>query len=198
MNRIKELREQRNLTLRDLSRKVGISFGALGNYENERREPKLDTWKKIANYFGVSVGYLQGLTSVETPYTELQNKAEVAPIIDKIKNNSEFTDEEFPIALQVIMARQIEKAPERLLAIADLIIPGEKHDINDFSNLELAEETNQLLYWVVSTVLYRNENDKKTHSSEDTIELFRKISNGLQNYMTGLPTDDYFTTKDNH
>lgn len=60
MNRIKELREKRNLTLRELGKEVGISFGALGNYENERREPRLKTWKTLADYFGVPVAYLQG------------------------------------------------------------------------------------------------------------------------------------------
>lgn len=62
MNRIKELRKKEGLTLQELGKKVDISFGALGNYENERREPKLATWRKLANYFGVSVGYLQGIS----------------------------------------------------------------------------------------------------------------------------------------
>lgn len=62
MNRLKELRTKKGLTLQELSKEVNISFGALGNYENERREPKLATWKKLADYFGVSVGYLQGIS----------------------------------------------------------------------------------------------------------------------------------------
>ncbi|MBJ7631651.1 helix-turn-helix transcriptional regulator [Weissella confusa] len=64
MNRIKELREKRNLTLRELEKEVGISFGALGNYENERREPRLKAWKTLADYFGVPVAYLQGVSDV--------------------------------------------------------------------------------------------------------------------------------------
>lgn len=69
MNRLKELRTKKGLTLQELSKEVNISFGALGNYENERREPKLATWKKLANYFDVSIPYLQGLT--EYPSTEM-------------------------------------------------------------------------------------------------------------------------------
>lgn len=34
----------------------------LGKYERNEREPKLKTWIKLADYFNVSVGYLQGLT----------------------------------------------------------------------------------------------------------------------------------------
>ena len=34
----------------------------LGKYERNEREPKLKTWIKLADYFNVSVSYLQGLT----------------------------------------------------------------------------------------------------------------------------------------
>ena len=60
MNKLKELRKEKKLTLRELSHNTGISFGALGNYEKERREPSHETWQKLADFFGVSVLYLQG------------------------------------------------------------------------------------------------------------------------------------------
>lgn len=40
---------------------TGIKRGTLNNYENGKTEPKLETWQKLADYFGVSVGYLQGI-----------------------------------------------------------------------------------------------------------------------------------------
>jgi len=60
MNKLRELRKENNLTLRELAHNTGVSFGALGNYEKERREPSYEMWQKLANYFGVSVLYLQG------------------------------------------------------------------------------------------------------------------------------------------
>lgn len=59
-NRIKELREKRNLTLDDVQIQTGINRGTFSNYENGTTEPKLNTWQKLADYFNVSVPYLQG------------------------------------------------------------------------------------------------------------------------------------------
>ncbi len=61
LNRLKELREKNHLTLRKLGEKVNMSSSRLSQYETKRREPKLDTWQKLADYFGVSVPYLQGI-----------------------------------------------------------------------------------------------------------------------------------------
>ena len=60
MNRIKELRNKNNLTLRALGQKVNMSSSRLSQYETGRREPKIETWQKLADYFNVSVPYLQG------------------------------------------------------------------------------------------------------------------------------------------
>ena len=68
MNRLKELRQKNNLTLKKLSeqlsnRDVKISADALAKYERGDREPKIETWKKLAEFYGVSPEYLMGLNS---------------------------------------------------------------------------------------------------------------------------------------
>ena len=63
-NRIKELREKRNLTLDDVQIQTGINRGTFSNYKNGTTEPKLNTWQKLADYFNVSVPYLQGLDQI--------------------------------------------------------------------------------------------------------------------------------------
>lgn len=60
MNRIKELRQKNNLTLRELGKKVDMSSSRISQYETGKREPKLETWKKLADFFDVPVSYLQG------------------------------------------------------------------------------------------------------------------------------------------
>ena len=60
-NRLKELRQKNNLTLKELGQKVGMANNTLSQYEIGKREPKLETWKKLADFFGVSVSYLQGI-----------------------------------------------------------------------------------------------------------------------------------------
>ncbi|MPW14179.1 helix-turn-helix domain-containing protein [Lactobacillus helveticus] len=61
MNRIKELRQKNNLTLRGLGQKVDLSKGAISRYENGVRKPKPETWQALADFFNVSVPYLQGI-----------------------------------------------------------------------------------------------------------------------------------------
>lgn len=68
-NRLKELRHEKNLTLKEVSSQLEqnnlkISPDALAKYERGDREPKLDTWQKLADYFNVSVPYLQGLDQI--------------------------------------------------------------------------------------------------------------------------------------
>lgn len=70
MNRLKELREKNNLTLRALGQKVNMSSSRLSQYETGKREPKLETWQKLADFFGVSVPYLQGIEPDFTEVTE--------------------------------------------------------------------------------------------------------------------------------
>lgn len=61
-NRVKQLRQQRKVTLQQLSNKTGISISSLSAYENNRRSPKIENWIKLADFFGVSVSYLQGVS----------------------------------------------------------------------------------------------------------------------------------------
>lgn len=70
MNRLKELRKRRGLTLAELKDKIkdkqGVSFSTsqLSSYENGKRSPRNESaWEAIADYFGVSVGYLLGYDS---------------------------------------------------------------------------------------------------------------------------------------
>lgn len=59
-NRIKQLRLEQHKTQKEVGEAVGLSDRAIAHYEKGIREPKLETWQKLANYFDVTVYYLQG------------------------------------------------------------------------------------------------------------------------------------------
>lgn len=65
MNRIKEIRQEKKLSQKDLAKKLNISQQAISLYEKGDREPKLETWQKLADFFGVSVPYLQGISDIK-------------------------------------------------------------------------------------------------------------------------------------
>lgn len=68
-NRIKELRNKNNLTLRALGQKVNMSSSRLSQYETGKREPKLETWQKLADFFNVPVDYLLGISKDRSTLT---------------------------------------------------------------------------------------------------------------------------------
>ena len=58
-NRIKQLRLEQHKTQKEVGKAIGLSDRAIAHYEKGIREPKLETWIKLADFFGVSVSYLQ-------------------------------------------------------------------------------------------------------------------------------------------
>ena len=66
-NRLKEIRQEKNLSQTDIAKALGVTRQAISLYEKGDREPKLETWQKLADFFGVSVPYLQGISRVRSP-----------------------------------------------------------------------------------------------------------------------------------
>lgn len=60
MNRIKELRAAKNVKQADLASAISVSQAALSGYETGKFQADIDTYKKIAAYFDVSLDYLLG------------------------------------------------------------------------------------------------------------------------------------------
>ena len=58
--RLKELREEKNLTQKELADKVLVSQAAIARWEEGKRSPNLDALILIANFFDVSLDYLVG------------------------------------------------------------------------------------------------------------------------------------------
>ena len=60
MNRIKELREERGLTIRKLAELLNINNQNISRYENEQRDISTELLKVFASFFEVSIDYLLG------------------------------------------------------------------------------------------------------------------------------------------
>lgn len=101
MLQIKELRIKKGLTQQQVADALHISRQVYGFYENGKREPNIETLKRIASFFGVSVDYLLGTDSSVS--SSLQKKIsnadketlqELEAYLDYItyKNNKESTE----------------------------------------------------------------------------------------------------------
>lgn len=77
MNRLKELRKNRGLTLKQLSKAfseenlVNAKDNTLSRYETSKREPSVKVLKAYAIYFNVSIDYLLGVN-----HTQCTDKAD--------------------------------------------------------------------------------------------------------------------------
>ncbi|MGK4078048.1 helix-turn-helix domain-containing protein [Ligilactobacillus salivarius] len=61
MNRLRQVRKQKEITIKEVAEDTGISENLIGKYEREEREPRRETWIKLADYYCVPVAYLMGL-----------------------------------------------------------------------------------------------------------------------------------------
>lgn len=98
MNRIKELRKQRKLSQRALSEQIGVNIRTVQRWERGEGAMKPPTAEGVANFFGVSVGYLLGYSQKpDIPEKEELQLSERQQYIQKLTNinislllNSEF------------------------------------------------------------------------------------------------------------
>ena len=61
MNKLRQVRKQKELTVKEVADEIGFSETRLHQYETEKREPKKETWIKLADYYNVPASYLMGL-----------------------------------------------------------------------------------------------------------------------------------------
>lgn len=91
MNRIKEVRKKKGLSLQQVADAVGLGNNTISRYETEKREPKIETWNKLAEYFNVPTSYLMGLSddvngwkewAENTGYSVKQIKDEIQRLVE--------------------------------------------------------------------------------------------------------------------
>ena len=66
--RIKELRTEAGLTQQELADRLGISKQAVSMYETGKRRPAFEIADALADFFGVSIGFLSGSTDQREAY----------------------------------------------------------------------------------------------------------------------------------
>ncbi len=72
MNRLKELRQEKNLSQKELAEDIGVHYRTLQNWENGESQIKPDKAQTLAEYFGVSVGYVLGYDGLKNQILETE------------------------------------------------------------------------------------------------------------------------------
>lgn len=83
-DRLRKLRQDKNLTLEELGEKLGVSHATIYKYEKgEIANMKQSTIKKLAEIFGVSPVYIMGL-DIDNPSIRMVDKVRSVPILGTI------------------------------------------------------------------------------------------------------------------
>ena len=80
-NRIRDLREDRDLRQTDVSKATGIDQKTLSNYETGKTSPDSYALIRLADFFGVSIDYLVGRTEID-----IKSKEDLTSRLDGMKN----------------------------------------------------------------------------------------------------------------
>ncbi|MCG8540441.1 MAG: helix-turn-helix transcriptional regulator [Clostridia bacterium] len=67
-DRLRKLRIEKEMTQEDLAKKFNTGKASISHYESNRRIPDANTIKKYADYFGVTIDYILGITEERNIY----------------------------------------------------------------------------------------------------------------------------------
>lgn len=120
MNRLKELRQEKKLSQKELAENIGVHYRTLQNWENGESQIKPEKAQILADHFGVSVGFLLGYESNEQEYLPWEDE------LKKLRTGKGITQEElaqllnFPVSLiQAWENEQQGYTKKQLQALAD-------------------------------------------------------------------------------
>ena len=66
--RLKELREDSDITQKYLAELLHIKQNTYSQYENGHRQPPLEVLITLAKFYGVTLDYLVGISDIKNPY----------------------------------------------------------------------------------------------------------------------------------
>lgn len=72
MNRLKELRKEKKLSQKEIAQEMSISEKTLSRWENGESQIKPEKAQQLADFFGVSVGYLLGYSDVRFELEQIE------------------------------------------------------------------------------------------------------------------------------
>ncbi|WP_459525089.1 helix-turn-helix transcriptional regulator [Leuconostoc lactis] len=149
MNRISELRKETNTSQTELAELLGVTRQAISLYEKwpdkGGREPKLETWKKLADYFGVYIGYIQGVSDIrKNDYTGLATSDNdvLLNIIDELYKNDNRADKKLVEYIKSSFSRNVNNS---IITMYLLRLVVALFAIDTDNNMEIYEEFAQRL-----------------------------------------------------
>lgn len=148
--RLKQLREKKGVTQKDVADAIGITAQTIMAYESGRRKPPLDIAAKLAKYFGASLDWLCGLLDDTANATNRQ-------IVHMLRVIAEKTGQTVSKIEGFKRSKDVEKYFEDLEKMKGLLANG---DI-DQELFDLWEEKKNSEEWLDETFETEGEDDEQ-------------------------------------
>ena len=74
MNRLKDLREYKDMLQKDIAKIIDMSQRGYSHYETESSDIPTEILKKLAIFYNTSIDYILGLTNTKEPYPRRKEK----------------------------------------------------------------------------------------------------------------------------
>lgn len=105
MNRIKQLREEFNLTQQELADKINGAKSTIAMYENESRKPSMEVLISLSEIFDCTIDYLLGKSNIRNPEQINIDDADVA-FASGVKGLNETNKMIIKNTLEALLAKQ--------------------------------------------------------------------------------------------
>ena len=182
MNRLKELRKEKKLSQKEIAKEMSISEKTLSRWENGESQIKPEKAQQLADYFGVSVGYLLGYIDDSEIYDdEVIVEPEKGMILaySPKRSNKKLQEKMFKDFITFFRDNTIFVSDEEILSLYSMVqainlnnsTPRCTHFTNLlFSNTDEAKQIIKSYSFVFGNEFARNDLDEQIHGyiSEET------------------------------
>ena len=110
-NKLKRLRENKNLLQKELANIIVISLSSISMYERGERQPDNETLKKFSKFFNVSIDYLldneiKDETSIDDEMKEIDTLKKLLIKNGFMSKNEDLTEKELDKLFQFVNANK--------------------------------------------------------------------------------------------
>ena len=148
-NNIKKIRKERNISQKDMAKRLSMPSSTYSNNENNNREPNAQTLKKIASILNVDISELLNISTSQNKTSEkyLSDDINTIKVIENLIKLCQFK-----IDFNKLSSDDTELESSLKLAIKNNTIPltyiSNGYDNLDLTNAEFMKFTDKILRFV--------------------------------------------------
>lgn len=113
---LRDIRKSRKITMKELSKIIGVSEAAVSQYETGKRDPDLKTLIAISNYFDVTTDYLLGLSAPAPALSQEYTADETALLAQYQHLNQEGREKASDYLIDLVSSGRYKKDSQFLMA----------------------------------------------------------------------------------